>query len=94
VTSKYVQRCLGCRTVRGISSYRVNRNGGGRVQYCQWCEEQAGATERAVKGLRASLQPHLRTHSDLVAKLAATRRTIAAIESEILALEPPQQRTA
>jgi hypothetical protein len=30
----------------------------------------------------------------LMDRLAATRRTIAAIESEILALEPPQQRTA
>jgi hypothetical protein len=53
--SRYVQRCTECRMVRGVSSFRVIRDGGGRVTRCRLCEaaDQASALEAAA--LRSEL---------------------------------------
>ena len=85
--SRLVQRCLGCRAVRGVSSYRVNRESGGRVAICRWCEDQTESDRLYAKHLhRKELRPLLRAQSSLVAKLARVRTQIRAMECELLHL--------
>lgn len=54
--SQYVKRCAECRVVRGLSSFRLLRGTGGRVETCRWCEAQAGTpwgVRNRVREIRA-----------------------------------------
>lgn len=81
--SRYVQRCLGCRTVRGMTAFRLAKNGG-RKPVCRWCETTA---ETTVKVVRDDMAPLLREQNSLVNRLARVRTKIRALEAELLDAE-------
>jgi len=88
MTSRYVQRCLGCRKVRGVSAFRVARTtGGGRSPVCHWCETTAKV---AAEEARGTMHVLLREQASLLNRLARVRFKIRAVEAEMLDAERRQ----
>ena len=89
-----MKRCVECRQVRGNSSFRLVKDGTGRVDVCRWCEERSGNYARRLSATHHTLGSLRRQEGELRAKLALVRRQIRLKEVEAASITLERQKAS
>jgi hypothetical protein len=93
MTSRYVQRCEDCGSVRGMTAFRV-LGLGERSPVCRWCEERDRNVRRDVRDRAARVQRLVRQEGELLAKLKETRDRLSRARHALTARIDPEQRAS